>query len=52
MSSYPGNTNKGIEMATGDFIALLDHDDILHPCALWYAAKAIARAGSRLRLYR
>ena len=29
----PGNTNKGIEMATGDFIALLDHDDILHPCA-------------------
>ena len=40
----PGNTNKGIEMATGDFIALLDHDDILHPCALWYAAKAIAEA--------
>ena len=31
----PGNTNKGIEMATGDFIALLDHDDILHPCLLY-----------------
>ena len=42
----PGNTNKGIEMATGDFIALLDHDDILHPCALWYAAKAIAEQGA------
>ena len=42
----PGNTNKGIEMATGDFIALLDHDDILHPCALWYVAQAIAEQGA------
>jgi len=38
----PGNTNHGFAMATGAYIALLDHDDILHPCALWYAAKAIA----------
>ena len=29
-------------MATGEYIALLDHDDLLHPCALWYAARAIA----------
>ena len=29
----PGNTNKGFEMATGEYIALLDHDDLLHPCA-------------------
>ncbi len=35
----PGNTNKGFEMATGEYIALLDHDDLLHPCALWYAAR-------------
>ena len=38
----PGNTNHGFEMATGEYIALLDHDDILHPCALWYTAQAIA----------
>lgn len=41
-----GNTNRGFEMATGDFIALLDHDDILHPCALWYAAQAAAEQGA------
>jgi len=29
-----GNTNACIEMATGDYIALFDHDDILHPAAL------------------
>ena len=42
----PGNTNKGFEMATGEYIALLDHDDILHPCALWYVAQAIAEQGA------
>ena len=42
----PGNTNHGIEMATGDYIALLDHDDILHPCALWYTAQAIVEQGA------
>ena len=41
-----GNTNQAIEMATGDYIALLDHDDVLHPCALWYAARAIAEQGA------
>ena len=33
-------------LATGEFIALLDHDDILHPCALWYVAQAIAEQGA------
>lgn len=35
------NTNACIEMASGDFIALFDHDDLLHPSALFEMAKAI-----------
>ena len=41
-----GNTNHGFEMVQGDYIALLDHDDILHPCALWYVAQAVAEQGA------
>ena len=41
-----GNTNHGFKLATGDYIALLDHDDILHPCALWYTAQAIVEQGA------
>ena len=29
------NTNACIELATGNYIALFDHDDILHPSALY-----------------
>lgn len=36
-----GNTNACLEMAEGDFIALFDHDDILHPTALHEMMKAI-----------
>ena len=36
-----GNTNACIDMATGDYIALFDHDDILHPSALYEVMKAI-----------
>ena len=36
-----GNTNACIEMATGDYIALFDHDDLLHPAALYEVMKAI-----------
>lgn len=35
------NTNACIEMATGDYIALLDHDDLLHPAALHEVMRAI-----------
>ncbi len=35
-----GNSNKAMDMATGDFISLLDHDDLLHPSALYEAMVA------------
>lgn len=35
------NTNQAIQMATGDFIAFLDHDDCLPPFALYEIVKAI-----------
>ncbi len=36
-----GNTNACIDMSTGDYIALFDHDDILHPAALYEVMRAI-----------
>lgn len=36
-----GNTNRCFAMATGEYIGLFDHDDILHPSALYEYAKAI-----------
>lgn len=36
-----GNTNACIEMATGEYIGLFDHDDILHPAALYENMKVI-----------
>lgn len=36
-----GNTNQCIGMAKGDYIGLLDHDDLLHPSALYEAMIAI-----------
>lgn len=38
------NTNAGIELATGDYIALLDHDDFLAPDALYHMATALRGA--------
>ncbi|SCP95737.1 glycosyltransferase family 2 protein [Anaerobium acetethylicum] len=37
------NTNAAISLASGDFIALLDHDDILAPNALYEMAAAISK---------
>lgn len=39
------NTNAGIVQAAGDYIALLDHDDLLAPDALYYMAMEIHRQG-------
>ena len=36
-----GNSNRAIALATGDYIGLLDHDDLLAPDALYEMARAI-----------
>ena len=36
-----GNTNECFRMATGEYIGLFDHDDILHPSALFEYVKVI-----------
>lgn len=38
------NTNLAVEVATGDFIACIDHDDLLAPFALYELARAIAES--------
>ena len=35
------NSNECIRMAKGDYLALLDHDDLLHPAALYEVMKVI-----------
>lgn len=35
------NTNRALEMATGEFIALVDHDDVITPDALYHMVKAV-----------
>ena len=37
-----GNTNAALDMATGDFIVLCDHDDVVPENALYECAKMIA----------
>lgn len=36
-----GNTNECLKLATGEYIGLFDHDDILHPSALYEYVKVI-----------
>ncbi len=40
------NTNACINMAEGDYIALFDHDDLLHESALYEAMRAICEDGA------
>ncbi len=46
-----GNTNEAIKMATGDFIALLDHDDLLAEYALYEVVYAINKFPNSEFLY-
>lgn len=41
-----GNTNACLEMAQGDYIALFDHDDLLHPASLFEVMRAIDMIGA------
>lgn len=41
-----GNTNQCFGMATGEYIGLFDHDDILHPEALFEYMKVIEEQGA------
>jgi glycosyltransferase involved in cell wall biosynthesis/GT2 family glycosyltransferase len=38
------NTNRALRMATGEFVAFLDHDDLLAPSALFEVARAAMEA--------
>ena len=38
------NTNEALKAATGDYIGLLDHDDVLTRDCLYYVAKAIIKS--------
>lgn len=40
------NTNRAADIATGEYIALLDHDDLLGPSALFEMAKAAKETGA------
>ncbi len=40
------NTNACLEMATGDYIGLLDHDDMLHKSALYEVMMVICNEGA------
>jgi O-antigen biosynthesis protein len=42
-SGIVGASNQALEMARGEFVALLDHDDTLHPDALALVSEAIDR---------
>ena len=41
-----GNTNACLDMVTGDYIGLFDHDDLLHPAALFEVMRTICETGA------
>lgn len=46
-----GNSNEGLAMASGEFIAFLDHDDELAPFALYEAVKLLNTRGDLNIIY-
>ena len=42
------NTTAGFALATGTYIALLDHDDVLYPNALYESVKTLQSQGAEL----
>ncbi|MBQ6850393.1 MAG: glycosyltransferase family 2 protein [Oscillospiraceae bacterium] len=42
------NTNAGFALADGDYLALLDHDDVILPNALYENVKAINETGAQV----
>lgn len=44
------NTNPGIEKASGDYIGLLDHDDVLTPDALYEMSRVIRKSMQSYKL--
>ncbi|MCC8044635.1 MAG: glycosyltransferase family 2 protein [Clostridiales bacterium] len=46
-----GNTNAAVEMAAGEYVGLLDHDDLLAPDALFEVASAISSWEKRTELF-
>jgi glycosyltransferase involved in cell wall biosynthesis len=46
------NTNRGLEKASGDYIGLLDHDDILTPDALYEVSRVIRKSMKQNKLAR
>jgi len=45
------NTNAALEMASGEYVGLLDHDDLLLPGALFEVIKALNEAGGADAVY-
>lgn len=41
-----GNTNACLDMSAGDYIGLLDHDDLLHPAALFEIMCCVLETGA------
>ena len=41
-----GNTNACLTLATGEYLGLFDHDDVLHPSVLYEYVKAINEQGA------